>query len=176
MSKFLKVEIIALSALVCVFGASCEDSHDSPSEDVAQHQQQQYETSSGSTARLKLQYVYGGFRGGNAVEDPDVRISGLKINGRSGMSYSWAGGSSLRFWGLSDGQADALACIFYQDANGNWIGGKFDWVSTNRRTRDFKNLNGGYGGWKPELFYAAKKHGFCIVSEDGRKRSNFITD
>lgn len=168
------VRFLALSVLAVAIGTSCEDSHDSPSEDVVNQQQQHYDAI--STGRVKLNYTYGGFKGGNAVEDPDVKISGLKINGRSGMSYSWVGGSSLRFWGLSDGDAGAIACIFYQNSNGDWIGGKFDWISTSRRTRDFVNLNGGYGGWRPELFHSARKHGFCIVSRDGRKRSNFITD
>jgi len=175
MSKIHLIKILALGAIAAMLGASCEDSHDSPSEKMVQAQRND-DTSGSETKRLKLQYAYGGFNGAGAVEDPNVAISGLRIHGRSGMSYSWKSGSSLKPWGLSDGDAGAIACIFYQNSNGDWIGGKFDWISTSRRTRDFVNLNGGYGGWRPEPFHSARKHGFCIVSRDGRKRSNFITD
>ena len=164
--------IYALSALLLL--ASCEqvddivdnDSHHEDVPDVTQTETNQTE--------IKLHYVYGGVKGENAVEDPKVKISNLRINGSSGMSYSWDNGSSLAAWGLANDNAGALACIFYQDSNGEWYGGKFDWVSTSRRTRDFKNLNEGYNGWQPEKFYAAKRHGFLILSSNGKKRSNFI--
>lgn len=130
--------------------------------------------SGSSGASPKLHYVYGGVNGESAIEDPMVRISNLTINGRSGMAYSWENGSSLSAWGFGDNVSGAYACIFYLDSNGEWYGGKFDWISTSRRTRDFKNLNSGYGGWNPEKFYAAKCYGFLILSHDGKKRSNFI--
>jgi len=128
------------------------------------------------TESPKLHFIYGGVKGENAVEDPAVRISNLRINGRSGMSYSWDNGSSLAAWGLGNDTAGALACIFYLGSDGEWYGGKFDWISTSRRTRDFENLNSGYNGWQPEKFYAAKHHGFLILSSNGKKRSNFIIE
>lgn len=155
-------------SLICsalVFGAvSCEDSDDSPASSTTQ----------GEVSSPKLSFVYGGVKA-NPVEDPNVQIANLRINGRSGLSYSWANGTSLKAWGLADSDAGALACAFYLDGN-TWKGGKFDWISTSRRTRDFINLNGGYHGWEPEKFYAAPKRGFCIVSANGKKRSNFITE
>lgn len=149
-----------LFACISLFIASCEDV-----DDIGK---------SNSGSGVKLEFVYGGVSG-NPVEDPNVKISNLRIHGRSGMSYSWSSGTSLAAWGLSNGDAGAYACMFYEK-DGRWVGGKFDWISTSRTTRDFINLNAGYGGWKPDEFYAAKKHGFCIMSSDRRKRSNFITD
>ena len=143
------------------------------------HETQSTETQSGviqPQKTPKLHYIYGGVKGENAVEDPMVRIANLRINGRSGMSYSWDNGSSLAAWGLGNDTAGALACIFYRGSDGEWYGGKFDWISTSRRTRDFKNLNEGYNGWNPEKFYAAKHHGFLILSSNGKKRSNFIVE
>lgn len=117
-------------------------------------------------------YKYGGFHGEGAVEDKETQIANLHMS-RSKLSYSWAKGS-LRNWGLADSQADALACAFYwSPADGARIGGKFDWISTSRVTRGLENI-GGYNGWKPEPFFAAPKRAFCIVSKDGRRRTNLL--
>lgn len=118
-----------------------------------------------------LVYRYGGFDGSRAAEDPATQIAGLHIS-RSRLSYKWAKGS-LRNWGLADSQAHALACAFYWDGR-QWIGGKFDWISTSRTTRDWTNLDGGYHGWNADAFWSAPKRAFCIVSKDGRKRTNLI--
>lgn len=128
------------------------------------------ETSSASTENLV--WKFGGVDGSRATEDPSVRIGSLKST-RSGLSYAWESGTSLRAWGLADGDAEALACAFYRSGD-IWIGGKFDWISTSRRSRDYKNIDGRYHGWDPDAFFAASEHGFCILSKDGKKRSNFI--
>lgn len=158
MNTFRRICISLICSALVFSTVSCEDSGDSPS----------------SSDGAKLSFVYGGVKA-HPSEDPNVQIANLRINGRSGLSYSWANGTSLRAWGLADSEAGALACAFYLDGN-TWKGGKFDWVSTSRRTRDFINLNGGYEGWEPEKFHAAPERGFCIVSADGKKRSNFITE
>lgn len=123
-----------------------------------------------------LMFKWGGFHGENAVEDPAVQIGSVRMS-RSGMSYKWTKGS-LRNWGLADGDAGALACAFYwDDSSESWVGGKFDWISTSRTTRDFKNINDEhYGGWNPDLFWRAKRRAFCIVSKDGRKRTNLAEE
>lgn len=117
-----------------------------------------------------LVYKYGGFHGENAVEDPNTQIKDLHMS-KSGMSYKWARGS-LSNWGLSHDDANALACAFYWDGS-RWIGGKFDWISTSRTTRDFKNLED-YNGWRSGPFFSAPKRAFCIVSKDGKKRTNLL--
>ena len=128
--------------------------------------------SAGAAASGPLVFKFGGFHGENAVEDPNTQIKDLHMS-RSGMSYKWAKGN-LSNWGLSHDDAHALACAFYWDAAaGQWIGGKFDWISTSRTTRDFKNLED-YNGWRSGPFFAASKRAFCIVSEDGKRRTNIL--
>lgn len=122
-----------------------------------------------------LLFRYGGFDGSKAAEDPATQIGSLKVSS-STLSYKWVKGN-LGNWGLAKEDAGALACAFYQDpATDRWIGGKFEWVSTSRTSRGLNNIRDGYGGWDPNAFFSAKKHAFCIVSADGRRRTNLITD
>lgn len=125
----------------------------------------------GASATGSLVWRYGGFDGSKSVEDANTQIKDLHMS-KTGMSYKWAKGN-LRNWGVTpDTEAGALACAFYWDGK-QWIGGKFDHISTSRLTRDFNNLDG-YNGWKREPFFSASKRAFCIVSEDGRKRTNLL--
>ena len=117
-------------------------------------------------------WAYGGFNGARAALDKP-RIESLRMNGMSGLSYRWAG-PNLSAWGLSHTDAGALACLFLQRADGSWVGGKFDWISSSRTTRDFKNL-GGYNGWTLAGIPNPCRAAFVIVSADGRRRSNVIT-
>ena len=117
-------------------------------------------------------WAYGGFNGSRAALDKP-RIASLRMNGMSGLSYRWAG-PNLSAWGLSHTDAAALACLFVRRADGSWVGGKFDWISSSRTTRDFKNL-GGYQGWTLAGIPNPCKAAFVIVSADGRRRSNVIT-
>ena len=117
-------------------------------------------------------WAYGGFDGSRAALS-EPRIESLRMNGMSGLSYRWAG-PNLSAWGLGHTDAGALACLFVRRSDGSWIGGKFDWISTSRTTRDFKNL-GGYQGWTLEGIPNPCRAAFVIVSADGRRRSNVIT-
>jgi hypothetical protein len=117
-------------------------------------------------------WAYGGFNGARASLDKP-RIAALRMNGMSGLSYRWAG-PDLSVWGLGHTDAGALACLFVRRSDGSWIGGKFDWISTSRTTRDFKNL-AGYGGWSLAGIPNPTQAAFVIVSADGRRRSNVIT-
>lgn len=127
--------------------------------------------SAGSAASGHLVYKYGGFDGSRAVEDPNTQIADLHMT-RSGLRYKWVKGN-LRNWGVTpDTNAGALACAFYWDGK-QWIGGKFDHISTSRTTRDFKNLED-YKGWRSGPFFAATKRAFCIVSKDGKRRTNLL--
>lgn len=122
-----------------------------------------------------LLFRYGGFDGSRAVEDQATWIEAFRFTS-TGMSYQWAS-SSLRPWGLEDTEAGALACAFYwSDKEQKWIGGKFDWISTSRTSRSWENIRGRYNGWDPDAFFSAKRHAFCIVSRDGKRRTNLLTD
>ena len=120
-------------------------------------------------------WCYGGFSGGGATLTA-TRIKGLSVS-NSGLRYSWAAGN-LRDWGITpDTNFDgALACLFVQGEDGLWRGGKFDWISTSRTTRDFDNiLIKDYNGWSPAGVPSTCQAAFVIVSSDGRKRTNVIT-
>ena len=54
------------------------------------------------------------------------------------------------------------------------VGGKFDWISSSRSTRDFKNIYGGYGGWNLSNVPKTTTAAFVIVSKDGKWRSNIV--
>lgn len=107
------------------------------------------------------------------VEDKSVQIKDLKIT-KSGLSYKWAKGN-LSNWGLAYDDASALAIIGYEK-DGQWKFCKFDWISSSRTTRDYKNINSGYNGINADEFFSAKHHGFFIMSKNGKKRTNVITD
>ena len=120
-----------------------------------------------------LRWSMGGFNGSKAVLHDGVEIGGLNV-GRDGMSYRWVRGGCEQLGAGSRGDASkTLACMFYRDKAGKWQGGKFDWISTSRTTRDFKNIHGGYNGWNAAEFDAATEFAFVIVGTGGR-RSNVI--
>ena len=117
-----------------------------------------------------LQWKFGGFDGAKAKLD-SPRLSGLKAGSKS-ISYKWETGLSC--WGLSNGDAGALACFFVEREDDSVVGGKFDWVSTSRATRNLTNVFEGYGGWSLDGVPNPAKCYFVVVSKDGRKRSNIV--
>ena len=60
------------------------------------------------------------------------------------------------------------------EQDGKWVGGKFDWISTSRTTRDFANIRSGYNGWDPSAISKADRCAFVVVSKDGKRRTNVI--
>jgi hypothetical protein len=120
-----------------------------------------------------LDWCWGGFKGGSAKQVDGVEISNLKVN-YDGMSYSWKSGGCEKLGASSKTDASCLACLFCK-VDGKWVGGKFDWISTSRTSRDFKNIHDGYNGWNPKALTSAKEYAFVIVSKDGKRRSNVVT-
>lgn len=132
----------------------------------------QGETPTATTAAAKLIWRYGGFNGSGAVEDPANVIRDLHIVGDR-LSFGWSSGD-LSNWGVGRTDATAIAAAFFwSDEERAWVGGKFEWVDFSRTTRHLGNLDG-YGGWRKELFYAAKRRAFCIARKDGRARTNLL--
>ena len=128
----------------------------------------------GSTpSSFKVLCTYGGFNFTNAKEDSSAQIKGLSVKSK-GMSYSWASSSKLKNWGLADGDASALAIFAVKGSDGQYRGGKFDWISASRVTRSWENIRSGYHGWPKDAIETAKGYAFCIVSKDGKKRTNWI--
>ncbi len=125
----------------------------------------------------EFHWDYGGLKGGKA-EKSDVQIAGLKMK-KDGLSFKYV--EDLSSWGLAHTQykggphEGAAACLFLLDKNGKWVGGRFDDISSSRKTRDFKNINDGYKGWNLSNVPKSTTAAFVIVSKDGKLRSNVIT-
>ena len=128
--------------------------------------------SSDEVSFAQLKWSWGGFKGGAAALEANTRISKLKVSS-GGLSYSWAKGGCERLGATSSTDANCVACLFCKIGK-EWVGGKFDWVSTSRLTRDFKNIRTSYNGWSPDAIEKATEYAFVIVSRDGKKRSNVI--
>lgn len=120
-----------------------------------------------------LVYRFGGFDGSRAAETHDAQIASLRVTS-SGLTYKWTRGGCEALGASSRTAADCLACVFYRDGS-QYIGGKFDWISTSRLSRDFKNIDTSYGGWDSSAFHRASSYAFCVVSRDGKRRTNIIT-
>lgn len=120
-----------------------------------------------------LSWHYGGFRGASAVKTTAV-ISGLKATSKN-MSYHWrTGGCETLGASSSSDYNHTVACFFVQRGDGRWVGGKFDFISTSRRSRGFENIYEGYGGWSLSGVPNPCPCAFVIVSTDGRRRTNVI--
>jgi hypothetical protein len=121
-----------------------------------------------------LNWSHGGFNGSKAVLNPVAVIGNLSVSS-GGLSFRWISGNCQTLGASSSGDIDkTLACMFYRDSGGRWQGGKFDWISTSRLTRDFKNVDSGYQGWNAAAFRSASEVAFVVVGLNGR-RSNVIT-
>lgn len=118
-----------------------------------------------------LKWVYGGKPNGSGARNGGVVISGARFSARS-VSFSYV--HDLSAWGYSSGALGGVACLFVQKTNGQWVGGKFDWISSSRRSRGFENVFGGYAGWSLEGVPNPCAAAFVIVSPDGKRRSNVI--
>lgn len=118
-----------------------------------------------------LQWVFGGFDGSQASPVDGVEIA-LDSVTPSGLRYHFKEGNLLALSALnSHDNPDCLACLFCL-LDGVWRGGKFDWISSDRLSRDFANIKSGYHGWPADAVYTADAYAFCIVSKDGRRRTN----
>lgn len=92
-----------------------------------------------------------------------------------GLSYGWAKGN-LRNWGIQDDHAaKALAIMGYSTDAKQYKCAKADWISSDRLTRDFKNIEEGYNGFNCQEFKSAPYKCFFIMSADGKKRTNVLT-
>jgi len=84
-----------------------------------------------AAAAPKLSWCYGGFKGGKAKESAEAVLAGASLKANT-LSFSWTKGGCEQLGATSRTDADhTLACLFL--ANGK--GGKFEWVSTSRKTR-----------------------------------------
>lgn len=127
-----------------------------------------------AVAFSSLGWDYGGFKGGKATPVDGCEIGSLKVSS-SGMSYKWVEGGCEQLGASSRTAADCICALFVKGKDGQWRGGKFDWISTSRTTRSFENIKGEYHGWPTDAIESATGYAFVIVSKDGKRRSNVIT-
>ena len=118
-----------------------------------------------------LAWTYGGFNGSSAILDTP-RLSNASCNG-STYSYKWDVGMSG--WGASDSDYSKSICAVFIERDGQWVGGKFDWVSTSRSFRELKHLES-YSDWPSSgiKLPLRGKVAFVVVSANGKLRSNVI--
>lgn len=110
-----------------------------------------------------------------ATETPDAQISDLKMT-RSGLTYKWKKGGCEVLGATSKTDYDhTVAVVGYSNDGKTFHCAKFDWISTSRTYRDFKNIDSDYNGWSAERFFNAPKRCFFIMSVDGKRRTNVLT-
>lgn len=148
-----------------------------------------------------LVWSYGGFKGGGAVAIPEAVIKNLTFKGNT-LYYGWVKGGCENFGAKGKHDADYTICaVFFKDASGKYVGGKFDWISSDRlsrgiltkktitdkilkfigRKRGLENIHGGYSGWNTTNVPNPADAAFviCGVSSPGGggssgKRTNVI--
>ena len=119
-----------------------------------------------------LNWTYGGFKCSGASQS-GVTISGLSMNANA-LSFKYT--TDLSAWGVSYGDhTHALANLFVKNNAGKWVGGKIDWISSSRTSRDYHNVYGKYIGWTLHDVPNPCEAAFVIVHTGGKKRSNVIT-
>lgn len=122
-------------------------------------------------AFTNLVWKFGGVDASGAVPDgPEIQM--LRCSAEE-MSFDWV--RDLSCWGLARDDAAALACLFVQTADDEWIGGKFEWISSSRNRRSFENVFEGYNGWNLAGVPRSAMVAFVVVSRNGSRRSNVIT-
>lgn len=167
----MRIIILAIAVLFC-FGCSnikdiTEYIENKQHQDITQSM-----ISDDAQKFAELNFCWGGFNGSNAVWNTATEISNLRIDSK--LSYQWLKGDCEQL-GASD-RADAsqtLACLFCL-IDGKWLGGKFDWISTSRVTRDFRNIETSYHGWDASAISKASAYRFVIISKNGQSRTNVI--
>ena len=121
-----------------------------------------------------LDWRWGRFDGRKAVRAAGAEIGSLKVT-PNGLSYKWVSGGCEDLDRSCSHSKPCCTCALFCCVNGKWIGGKFDHISTDRRTRDFANIRESYGGWIPAALSRADAYAFVILDDGGKRRTNVIT-
>ena len=130
---------------------------------------EQSESAQGEEAGTSAQPTEGGESPAPVVDTPSSPASSDAVDFAS-LNWSWGGFNGKNATSRED--ADHTICALFCKLDGKWQGGKFDWISTSRLSRDFKNVKDGYGGWRKDAIEAAEAFAFVICSKDGKRRSN----
>lgn len=120
-----------------------------------------------------VELCYGTIKGLGVVEKGAV-IADLRVNA-TGLTFRWEKGGCEQLGAQTRSDyRHTFAMLFVKGLDGKWRGGKFDEISTSRTSRDFKNIERGYGGWPRDAIRTARGYAFCICSQGGSRRTNII--
>lgn len=117
----------------------------------------------------KLSWCYGGFNGSKAKVSEEAILKGATLKGDT-LTIEWADGDCRNLGATSKTDAGhTVACLFLQDG----AGGKFEWISSSRKTRSVKNVKDGYNKWPKTALDGGGRLWFCIAGvKDDKKTSN----
>lgn len=113
---------------------------------------------------------YGGVNMSSATLDPSYQLQ-VSADGRnwSEAPASWRSGH-----GGPGGGHDAVGtcCVAYQNARGDWVGGKYEWLTRPVRPRHYGNIRNGYNGWVAPSSGTPIK--VWVHTGDGNRVSNVV--
>lgn len=117
----------------------------------------------------KLSWSYGGFNGSKAKVSEEAVLKGATLKGDT-LTIEWADGDCRNIGATSKSDAShTVACLFLE----NGKGGKFEWISSDRKTRSMKNIKEGYNKWPKTALDNGGRLWFCIAGvKDDQKTSN----
>lgn len=111
------------------------------------------------------EWCYGGYNGSRHKIADDAALAAASLKGDT-LSFSWEKGGCEQLGAASKSDAnETMACLFLE----NGRGGKFEWVSTSRKTRSVKNIKNGYEGWPTNALDGGGKLWFCICGKGGKR-------
>jgi hypothetical protein len=62
-----------------------------------------------------------------------------------------------------------MLCLFSQQPDGRWLGGKFEWIDPGQASKSLENIANGYNGWRTPA--AGSRIAVVIFSTDGARHS-----
>ena len=161
MKHILKPILVALVSAMCLAGCSLFNPGSSDNQ-IAK-------------VEKTAQWIYGGYNGANSSKAGDL-IANLRIDSGK-LYYAWTVPESVAATQLgskSSHEIDLVCCLFVKNKAGKIVGGKFEWISISRKSREFTNIYKGYAGWNLSDVPSSTEAWFCIVNPKTNKRTNFI--
>ena len=119
-----------------------------------------------------LDFCWGGFNKKTAKVAANIKNLSVKSDG---FTYEWAAGGCESLGAENSTDASKTLSCFFCKIDGKWKGGKHDYISTSRKSRDFKNIRDGYNGWDKGAIEKSTEYALVIVSIPKSLRTNVIS-
>jgi len=66
-----------------------------------------------------------------------------------------------------------IVCAFYDNGDGTFVGGKFDWIGYSRKNRDLKHITEGkYNGWDNQ--YPGQAPAYVVMLDYGENAGRWL--